>query len=147
MAEIKVNTGQGVTQAIASNLGMSGADVKKVKLSVWQEVMKLVDQNNTQQLSLIHIYLHLGYFESSPIYNIGVYFCIAGYINNITAFLLCRPNVSWNTLTGFVFIVFIQILNKKITNCNHPSQIPAIMRIIRVYDLLLQSCHKFEFTL
>ena len=49
MAEIKVTTGQGVTQAIASNLGMSGADVKKVKLSVWQEVMKLVDQNNTQQ--------------------------------------------------------------------------------------------------
>ena len=32
MAEIKVTTGQGVTQAIASNLGMSGADVKKVKL-------------------------------------------------------------------------------------------------------------------
>lgn len=50
MAEIKVNTGQGVTQAIASNLGMSGTDVKKVKLSVWQEVMKLVDQNNTQQV-------------------------------------------------------------------------------------------------
>lgn len=34
-------------QAIASNLGMSAVDCKKVKLSVWQEVMKLVDQNKT----------------------------------------------------------------------------------------------------
>ncbi len=51
MADITVKTGQGVTQAIASNLGLSSADCKKVKLSVWQEVVKLVDQNNTKSVN------------------------------------------------------------------------------------------------
>lgn len=50
MADITVQRGQGVTQAIASHLGLSQADLKKVKLSTWQEVMSLVDQNNTQNL-------------------------------------------------------------------------------------------------
>ncbi len=50
MAEIKVTTGQGVTQAIASSLGMSTADCKKVKINVWQEVMKLVKADNEQRI-------------------------------------------------------------------------------------------------
>lgn len=51
MADITVQSGQGVTQAIASNLGLSGSDLKKVKLSVWQEVMTLVKENNTKAVS------------------------------------------------------------------------------------------------
>lgn len=50
MAEIKVTTGQGVTQAIATNLGMSAAACKKVKLSVWQEVMSLVKSDNDKKV-------------------------------------------------------------------------------------------------
>lgn len=50
MADITVQRGQGVTQAIASKLGLSQSDCKKIKLSTWQQVMSLVDQNNTQNL-------------------------------------------------------------------------------------------------
>lgn len=48
MADITVSSGQGITQAIANNLGLSKADCKKIKLSTWQQVLTLVDQNNTQ---------------------------------------------------------------------------------------------------
>lgn len=48
MAQINITTGQGITQAIASQLGMSKSDCKKVSLSQWQQVMTLVNQNNTQ---------------------------------------------------------------------------------------------------
>ena len=51
MTEIKISQNQGITQAIASNLNMSAADCKKVKLSVWQEVMNLVKQNNARNVS------------------------------------------------------------------------------------------------
>ena len=48
MAQISIGQGQGITQAIASHLGMSKDDCKKVGLAQWQQVMTLVDQNNTQ---------------------------------------------------------------------------------------------------
>lgn len=48
MAQINIGQGQGITQAIASHLGMSKDDCKKVGLAQWQQVMTLVDQNNTQ---------------------------------------------------------------------------------------------------
>lgn len=48
MAQINIGQGQGITQAIASHLGMSKDDCKKVGLAQWQQVMSLVDQNNTQ---------------------------------------------------------------------------------------------------
>ena len=48
MVQISVSTGQGITQAIASQLGMSKDDCKKVGLDKWQQVMTLVDQNNAQ---------------------------------------------------------------------------------------------------
>lgn len=50
MADITVQRGQGVTQAIASNLGLSTNDCKNIKLSIWQQVMTLVDKNNSQAL-------------------------------------------------------------------------------------------------
>lgn len=48
MADITIKNGQGITQALASNLGLSKEDCKKINLSTWQQVMTLVDQNNTQ---------------------------------------------------------------------------------------------------
>ena len=48
MVNISVGNGQGITQAIASNLGLSSADCKKINLSTWTKVMTLVDQNNQQ---------------------------------------------------------------------------------------------------
>lgn len=51
MTNITVQNGQGITQAIASNLGLSGTDLQKVKLSVWQEVMTLVKENNAKSVS------------------------------------------------------------------------------------------------
>lgn len=48
MVQINISTGQGITQAIASHLGMDKNSCKKVGLSQWQQVMSLVDQNNTQ---------------------------------------------------------------------------------------------------
>ena len=51
MADITIQQGQGITQAIASNLGLSKADCKKIDLSIWQQVMTLVDQNNIQNLN------------------------------------------------------------------------------------------------
>ena len=50
MTNISINSGQGVTQAIAQNLGLSKEDCKKINLSTWQSVMTLVDQANTQGL-------------------------------------------------------------------------------------------------
>lgn len=50
MADITVQRGQGVTQAIADNLGLSKSDCRKINLSIWQEVMTLVDRNNSQAL-------------------------------------------------------------------------------------------------
>lgn len=49
MVSINIGNGQGMTQAIASNLGLQKDDCKKVSLSTWQQVMSLVDQSNTQQ--------------------------------------------------------------------------------------------------
>lgn len=49
MVNINIGKGQGMTQAIASNLGLQKEDCKNVSLSTWQQVMTLVDQNNTQQ--------------------------------------------------------------------------------------------------
>lgn len=54
MADITVQRGQGVTQAIASNLGLSTNDCKNIKLSIWQQVMTLVDKNNSQALKIIN---------------------------------------------------------------------------------------------
>ena len=51
MVNISVGNGQGITQAIASNLGLSGDDCKKVKLSTWTQIMGLVNQNNQQNIS------------------------------------------------------------------------------------------------
>lgn len=51
MVNIAVGNGQGITQAIASNLGLNGDDCKKVKLSTWTQVMSLVNQNNQQNIS------------------------------------------------------------------------------------------------
>lgn len=48
MVQINISSGQGITQAIASQLGLSKDDCKKVGLARWQQVMTLVDQNNTQ---------------------------------------------------------------------------------------------------
>lgn len=48
--EISVSKGQGITQAIASNLGLGKADCKNIKLSTWQSVMSLVDEANTKRL-------------------------------------------------------------------------------------------------
>lgn len=48
MVQINVSSRQGITQAIASQLGLSKDDCKKISLSKWQQVMTLVDQNNTQ---------------------------------------------------------------------------------------------------
>lgn len=50
MADISIGSGQGVTQAIAQNLGLSKADCKKIKLSTWQSVMSLVNDANTQSV-------------------------------------------------------------------------------------------------
>ena len=50
MADISIDSGQGVTQAIAQNLGLSKADCKKIKLSTWQSVMSLVNDANTQSV-------------------------------------------------------------------------------------------------
>lgn len=49
--EIKVTSGQGITQAIASNLGLSKDDCKKINLSTWQSVMTLVDEANTKRVN------------------------------------------------------------------------------------------------
>lgn len=51
MVNIAVGNGQGITQAIASNLGLNSEDCKKVKLSTWTQVMGLVNQNNQQNIS------------------------------------------------------------------------------------------------
>lgn len=51
MVNISVGNGQGITQAIASNLGLSGDDCKKVKLSTWTQIMGLVNQNNQKNIS------------------------------------------------------------------------------------------------
>ena len=48
--EISVSKGQGITQAIASNLGLNKDDCKGIKLSTWQSVMTLVDEANTKRL-------------------------------------------------------------------------------------------------
>lgn len=48
--EISVSKGQGITQAIASNLGLNKDDCKGIKLSTWQSVMTLVDEANTTRL-------------------------------------------------------------------------------------------------
>lgn len=49
--EINVSKGQGITQAIAANLGLDKNDCKKVKLSTWQSIMTLVDEANTKSLN------------------------------------------------------------------------------------------------
>ena len=48
--EISVSKGQGITQAIASNLGLNKDDCKNVKLETWQSIMTLVDEANTKRL-------------------------------------------------------------------------------------------------
>ena len=48
--EISVSKGQGITQAIASNLGLSKEDCRGIKLSTWKSVMTLVDEANTKRL-------------------------------------------------------------------------------------------------
>lgn len=50
MADISVGNGQGITQAIASKLGLSKTDCKNIKASTWQSVMSLVDQANTASI-------------------------------------------------------------------------------------------------
>jgi len=49
MVSINVGNGQGITQAIASQLGLSRSDCKSVELAKWQQVVKLVDENNNQR--------------------------------------------------------------------------------------------------
>ncbi len=46
MVNIVIAQGQGITQAIASNLGLSNLDCKKIKLSTWTQVAGLVNKNN-----------------------------------------------------------------------------------------------------
>lgn len=48
--DITIGQGQGITQAIASNLGLSKEDCKNIKLESWQSVMKEVDNANTALL-------------------------------------------------------------------------------------------------
>lgn len=48
--EINVVKGQGITQAIAANLGLDKDDCKGIKLSTWQSVMTLVDEANTKRI-------------------------------------------------------------------------------------------------
>lgn len=45
---ITVGNGQGITQAIKSKLQSDGVQLKNVKLSDWQKVMDLVNQNQQQ---------------------------------------------------------------------------------------------------
>lgn len=48
MVKINIGGGQGMTQAIASNLNLSEADKKKIQLSTWQQVMSLVDDGSAK---------------------------------------------------------------------------------------------------
>ena len=48
--EISISKGQGITQAIAANLGLNKDDCRSIKLSTWQSVMTLVDEANTKRL-------------------------------------------------------------------------------------------------
>lgn len=48
MVSINIGTGQGVTQAIASKLGLSKDDLKKINLSTWQNVMTEVSNAQSQ---------------------------------------------------------------------------------------------------
>ena len=50
MTDISVGNGQGITQAIASKLGLSKSDCKNIKASTWQSVMTLVNQANTASI-------------------------------------------------------------------------------------------------
>ncbi len=50
MTDISVGNGQGITQAIASKLGLSKSDCKNIKASTWQSVMTLVNQANTSNV-------------------------------------------------------------------------------------------------
>lgn len=48
MVSINIGAGQGVTQAIASKLGLSKDDLKKINLSTWQNVMTEVSSAQSQ---------------------------------------------------------------------------------------------------
>lgn len=48
MVSINIGAGQGVTQAIASKLGLSKDDLKKINLSTWQNVMTEVSNAQSQ---------------------------------------------------------------------------------------------------
>lgn len=45
--DIEIKKNQGLTQAIASKLGLSKDECKKIDTSVWQDVMKTVDEEQT----------------------------------------------------------------------------------------------------
>ncbi len=45
--DIEIKKNQGLSQAIASKLGLSKAECKKIDITVWQDVMKAVDEEQT----------------------------------------------------------------------------------------------------
>ena len=45
--DIEIKKNQGLTQAIASKLGLSKDECKKIDTSVWQDVMKTVDEEQS----------------------------------------------------------------------------------------------------
>ena len=48
MVSINIGAGQGITQAIATKLGLKGQDLKKISLSTWQNVMTEVNNAQSQ---------------------------------------------------------------------------------------------------
>lgn len=48
MVSINIGAGQGITQAIATKLGIKGQDLKKISLSTWQNVMTEVNNAQSQ---------------------------------------------------------------------------------------------------
>lgn len=48
MVSIDIGAGQGITQAIATKLGIKGQDLKKISLSTWQNVMTEVNNAQSQ---------------------------------------------------------------------------------------------------
>ena len=48
MVSINIGAGQGMTQAIATKLGLTKDDLKKINLSTWQSVMTEVNNAQSQ---------------------------------------------------------------------------------------------------
>lgn len=131
MADITVQRGQGVTQAIASNLGLSTNDCKNIKLSIWQQVMTLVDKNNSQALKNNQSPIFTGTNDVSKISDKSTYqanfLVLEGQTMNIDDGIFAKIK---QLLTGNATAIPQQLSELQVQNSSHVSRVQNSQNIV-----------------